>query len=122
MTEPPAVIDCCRVLFYAEVDETVTYTGRGCVITDGKVVDPAPRLAIAENLYEDDYLVCRCDNAWNVLGVAAYDSVEKAKVRTENSYAGITSKWLQFRELTQDERSEIEEIRLDAQRLTKPPQ
>jgi hypothetical protein len=111
MDEPTPVIDSSVVLFYAVVDASVRYTARGFVIVDGKVIDPVPRLAISRNLYGDDILVCRCDDDWNVLGVAAYASVEEAQERTEKVYAGITAKWQAYRELTQEELAEIEEIR-----------
>ena len=115
MGEPPPVIDSSVVLFYAVVDASVRYTGRGFVIVDGKVLDPVPCVAITRNLYDGDILVCRCDDDWNVLGVAAYASVEEAQVRTENVYAGITAKWQTYRELTEEELAEIEEIRRDVQ-------
>jgi hypothetical protein len=115
MAEPPVVIDSSVVLFYAVVDASVRYTARTFVIVDGKIIDPAPRLAITRNLYEGDILVCRCDDDWNVLGVAAFDSVEEAQLETEKAYAGITAKWQAYRELTQDELAEIEEIRRDVQ-------
>jgi hypothetical protein len=115
MAEPPVVIDSSVVLFYAVVDASVRYTARTFVIVDGKVIDPAPRLAITRNLYEGDILVCRCDDDWNVLGVAAFESVEEAQVETEKAYAGITGKWQAYRALTRDELAEIEEIRRDVQ-------
>jgi hypothetical protein len=115
MAEPPVVIDSSVVLFYAVVDASVSYTGRTFVIVDGNVIDPAPRLAITRNLYLGDFLVCRCDDDWNVLGVAAFESVEEAKVETEKAYAGITAKWQAYREVTEDELAEIEEIRRDVQ-------
>jgi hypothetical protein len=115
MAEPPVVIDSSVVLFYAVVDASIRYTARGFVIVDGKVIDPVPRLAITRNLYDGDILVCRCDDDWNVLGVAAYTSLEEAQVRTENVYTGITAKWQAYRELTEEELAEIEEIRRDVQ-------
>ena len=45
MTPPPYVFDSARVLAYAVLDETVSYTGRISVYIDGRLLPPVPRLA-----------------------------------------------------------------------------
>lgn len=67
MMEPPAILDSSLVLLYAVLDDSVRYTGRACVIVGGTVIDPVPRLAICLNLYDDDILLLRCDDEWNVV-------------------------------------------------------
>jgi len=84
MTEPPYVLDSARVLAYAVLDQTVSYTGRISVYVGGKLLSPVPRLAICENLARDgDFLLFYCTETWEVLGVGGYDSFEFAKQRAE---------------------------------------
>lgn len=76
MTEPPYVLDSARVLAYAVLDQTVSYTGRISVYVGGKLLSPVPRLAICENLARDgDFLLFYCTETWEVLGVGGYDSL-----------------------------------------------
>jgi hypothetical protein len=104
MREPPAILDSCQVLVYALVDEAVTYTGKSLVFHDGRKVDPALHLAIALNLFEDDFLLCRCNDVWDVLGVSGHTSLDEARHSAERAYRGISAKWVAFRELTAEER------------------
>jgi len=94
MTEPPYVLDSARVLAYAVLDQTVSYTGRISVYVGGKLLPPVPRLAICENLArEGDFLLCYCTETWEVLGVGGYESFELAKQRAEIAYTGVSDKW-----------------------------
>lgn len=96
---------------YAILDESVKFTGRAVVMVGAQVIDPVPRLAICHNLYDDGILLFLCDNDWNVLGAGDYGTVENAKARAENAYAGASTKWQKFRPLTAEELSEIDETR-----------
>jgi len=111
MKEPPAILDSSLVLLYVVLDDSVTYTGRACVIVGGTIIDPVPRLAICLNLYDDDILLLRCDDEWNVLGAGGYGTVENAQASAETAYAGVGGKWLKFRPLTPEEMAEAEETR-----------
>jgi len=111
MMEPPAILDSSQVLLYAVLDDSVTYTGRAYVIVDGTIIDPVARLAIGQNLYDDDVLLLRCDDEWNVLGVGGYGTVERAQASAETAYAGIGAKWQRFRPLTPEELAAVEETR-----------
>jgi len=92
---PPPVLDCARVLAYAITDASVNYIERQTLYVGGKLLGRVPRLAICQNIGEDEMLVFHCDNNWNVLGAAGgHRSAENAKAQVERAYAGIASKWV----------------------------
>ena len=93
--QPPPVLDCARVIEYAEVDASVRYTGRITVYVDGKELGPVPRLAICENMDDaSDLLLFYCDREWNVLGAGGGPSLEAVRETAERAYSGISAKWL----------------------------
>ena len=47
--EPSYLLDSAQVLFYAELDASVIYTGRSFAVVGGAAIDPVPCLAIARN-------------------------------------------------------------------------
>jgi hypothetical protein len=110
MMEPPAILDSSLVLLYAVLDDSVTYTGRACVLVGGKSIDPVPCLAICLNLCDDDILLLRCDDEWNVLGAGGYGRVENAQASAETAYAGVGGKWQKFRPLTPEEMAVVESV------------
>jgi hypothetical protein len=92
--QPPPVLDCARVLEYAAVDSSVKYTGRLSIFVDGKALGAVPKLAICQNMGDDpETLLFHCSDDWSVLGAGAYPSVESARDRAEQGYAGISAKW-----------------------------
>src|SRR5262245_803673 len=117
MLEPPAILDSCQVLLYAAPSDAVRYSGSPVVFHDGRAVDPAKRLAVALNLYEEDFLLLRCTDDWEVLGVSGHASLADARESAERTYRGISAEWVPFRELTAEERAEVEECRVEAQRV-----
>ena len=93
--DPSPVLDCARVLAYAEVDESETYIEQGCFYVDGKLLGRVPRLAICQYLDEAEVLIFHCDSDWNSLGAqGGFQSVEEAKTRIVRSYPGLHSKWI----------------------------
>ena len=79
-TSPDIVLNSTRVIAYALVDETVTYNERGNFFVDGKSLGAVPKLAICQNLDEEDIMIFHCDNEWNVLGATGGNrTVEEAK-------------------------------------------
>jgi hypothetical protein len=117
MLEPPAILDSCQVLLYAAPDSSVRYSGSPVVFHDGRAVDPAERLAVALNLFEGDFLLCRCTEDWDVLGVSGHASLAEARESAERTYRGISAQWLPFRELTTEELAEVAELRAEAERV-----
>ena len=99
---PPLVLGDARVLEYASIDNTVQYTGRLELYVGDQRMGPVPHLAICQDLNDDELLLVHCDDAWQVLGVQAWNgpaasavtSVEDVKRRAEEFYRGISSKWI----------------------------
>ena len=113
---PPFVLNSARVLVYANVDTTVSHTGRIEVYVDGERLPPVPCLAICENLsHEGDFLLCYCTEGWDVLGVGSYDSLDVAKQSAEVAYAGISKKWQAYRPLSARELAYVEQVRVFVQ-------
>ncbi len=92
--QPPPVLDCARVLEFAVVDDSVTFTGRLSLYVDGMPLGAVPKLAICENMGGNpETFLFHCDAEWNVLGASVHPSAEVARARAENAYAGISGKW-----------------------------
>lgn len=94
ISKPPPVLDCARVLEYAVLDDSVSFSGRTLLFVDGKELDPVPCLAICQNLNQAEILLFHCDSDWTVLGTGGYDSVSAAKNRAERIYPGVSSCWV----------------------------
>ena len=93
---PPPALGYSRVIAYAFVDESVTWTGRQILYVDGVLLGAVPRLAICQNIFGElkDFLLCHCNEQWEELGLTGSPSLEQLKAQTERSYRGITSKWI----------------------------
>ena len=95
ISKPPPVLDCARVLEYAILNDSVSFSGKTLLFVDGKELDRVPCLAICQNLNEAEVLLFHCDSAWTVLGIGGYDTVSAAKSRAERIYPGVSSCWVQ---------------------------
>jgi hypothetical protein len=95
ISKPPPVLDCARVLEYAVLSDSVSFSGRTLLFVDGKELDRAPCLAICQKLNEADVLLFHCDSEWEVLGAGGYPSVADAKGRAERIYPGVSGCWVQ---------------------------
>ena len=110
--EPPYILDSALVLYYAVLDDSVTYTGRITTYVSGKLLGPVPRLALCENLAEDsDFLTFYCNDDWEVLGVGGSQSLEAALSTAERAYSGVKEKWRRFRLLNAEELAYVEAVR-----------
>jgi hypothetical protein len=98
--KPPPVLSNGRVLEYAIVDESVTYSGHSSLFVGSaeggwKELGPVPCLAIIKELSTGEIMLLHCDDVWDQLGVSAnFQSVEEAKARAERAYHGISSRWI----------------------------
>ena len=93
MDTPPPILDSAKVLAYATVDHTVIRIPKDWLYVDGKPLGPVPKLAICQYPISSEHLLFYCDDDWEVLGCAGYDSLADAKERAEREYRGIGSKW-----------------------------
>ena len=93
MVKPPAVLDGAKILKYAIIDSSVTFTGKITLIVGGKLMGPAAGIAICKYDNQHDFLVLHCDKEWRSFGASGYPTIEEAISRLEVAYAGIYSKW-----------------------------
>lgn len=102
-----------RVIEYAVLDDTVTYTGRHTLYVGGEELGPVPCLAICQNLDGNFMYLAHCDKHWNVLGASGSgtepDTIEKIKMKAEEEYRGSLSKW-QSLEISKDDAIRFEEL------------
>lgn len=98
--KPPPVLGNARVIEYAILDESVTYSGHSSLFVgkpdEGlKELGPVPCLAIAKDLKTGEIALLHCDEEWDLLGFGGgYQSVERAKASAERAYHGISSRWI----------------------------
>jgi hypothetical protein len=90
---PPPVITGARVLEYAILDESASYSGHSGLFVDGKELGPVPCLALCQNLEDQEILLLHCDRDWQALGAAAYGSAAEAKNKAERIYPGVSARW-----------------------------
>ena len=93
ITPPPPVLASARVLAYAGVDQSVSFTGRHRPIVAGRELGPVPRLAIARTLVGGTCVLLHCDAEWDVLATVTYPSVEDAKRHAEEAYSDLAGGW-----------------------------
>jgi hypothetical protein len=99
---PPPVIDGARVLEYAIVDETVTFTGRLHLYVDGVLLGEVPRLAICQTFDSDELWLFHCDEEWQPVAAQVWNgpdegqkgSLKDVKHSAENYYSGISERWI----------------------------
>ena len=90
---PPPALANARVLEYAVLGHSVSYSGHSSLFVDGKELGPVPCLAICETFNETGVLLLYCDRDWTVLGVAGYASLREAKKHAERTYPGVSAHW-----------------------------
>jgi hypothetical protein len=93
ITPPPPVLASSRVLAYAAVDDTVSFTGRQKLVVAGRELGPVPRLAVGRLLAGGEFVLLHCDAEWDVLATVRYASAEDAKRHGEDAYSGLTGRW-----------------------------
>ena len=92
--KPPPALDQCRVLQYAILDASATYSGHSDLYVGDKEVGPVPRLAICQEGKGDEVLLLHCDDSWESLGATAYSTIEEARAKAERIYPGVSKLWI----------------------------
>lgn len=98
---PPPVLADARVLAFADIDDSIEFTGKLRLYAGDSLVGRVPRLAICETTDERELVVCHCDEEWNVIGVQAWNgpagpsprSIEDVKRIMEKYYRGSSGSW-----------------------------
>lgn len=112
---PPPALDSARVIEYAVLEKSVTYSGHSSLYVDGKELGPVPCLAICQIRSEAGVLLFHCSSDWTVLGAADYASVAEAKNRAECIYPGVSAHWIETRVTEQEAERYLEEVWKDRQ-------
>jgi hypothetical protein len=94
--KPPPIMGAGRVVLYAVLDDSVTYSGHSSLFVGGTELGPVPCLAITEELKSGEISLLHCDQDWDVLGLGGnYQSIEQAKAKAERIYRGVTAHWIE---------------------------
>ncbi len=97
-----------RVIEYAVLDKSVTYSGHSWLFVDGKELGPVPCLAICQRLDKKEISLQHCDKDWAPLGHGGfYASVADAKKRAERIYQGVSALWVDPHYTDEDVRKEL---------------
>jgi hypothetical protein len=92
---PPLVLGSGRVVAYAIVDGHVRWTGLQRLYAGDELLGPVPRLAIVQNIFDEDYFLLLCNSDWEVLAVTSGSDESEIKSRAERWYCGISRNWVQ---------------------------
>ncbi|HYC37824.1 MAG TPA: hypothetical protein VEC19_15455 [Usitatibacter sp.] len=110
--EPPFMLDGARVVAYAELDASRASRFSSAVVA-GVTLDPGQvaGLVIAENLVDGGLFMLHCNRDWETIAAAGYATEQDARESAEHAYAGVAIGWRAYRELTPEERQEVETTR-----------
>lgn len=92
---PPPVIGSARVLAYATVDDTISFTGQQSLDVDGKPLGAVPCIALCEDIHHEQagFFVAYCDENWEAIGIVPTTDPESALRQVEHYYRGISQRW-----------------------------
>jgi hypothetical protein len=97
-TNPPLVLAMARVLAYAIVDTSVSFTGRQRLFVDGKLLGKVPKIALCQSMDDSptaaNVLIFYCNDAWDILGIVGAETLGVAQAEVERCYSGISKKWI----------------------------
>ena len=99
--KPPDVLGNGRVLEYAVLNPSVTYTGHGSIFSGDpggelKELGLVPCLAITEDLGTGEIRLLQCDQDWETLSAGTkHESIAQAKAQAERLYRGVSSCWME---------------------------
>lgn len=110
MDEPPVLIDGTRVLAYAILDERARKSPGFRALAAGMPLDggAVARLIVAENLVEDGVFLIHCDDEWGTVVAETFPDREAAQAAARETCTGVAIEWTSFRDLTDQERREVE--------------
>ena len=109
-TEPPMILDGARVLEYAPFDEAMLKAGASAVV-GGVAIDNTAGLVLVEDLARGGLFLLACSPEWETLAAVEVADGPGAKAQAETSFPGVTRFWREYRELTLEERAEVESTR-----------
>ncbi len=100
---PPIILDdTAWVLEWASTKEPVEFKHKEWIEVNDLRIRKVPYLAICkycdedEDENEDAFLLCYCDEAWEVITSTNCKSIEEARTRAETDYRNISSQWIKM--------------------------
>jgi len=113
MTEPPFMIDGARVLRFAILDEAIERSGPTSTVFGGMPVHlhDIAGVAVAEDLVEEGVFLVLCNDEWVSLTSARFGDVREARACAEDALPMTRGRWREYRDLTPEERKELETTR-----------
>jgi hypothetical protein len=111
--EPPFILDGALVVEYAPFDAEMKSARRTSGVLGGVAVDLLNvfGLAIVEELAKGDRYLLLCDQDWATLAAEPCGDVATARTRGESVFPGAGRLWRPYRELTDEERREVNSTR-----------
>lgn len=111
--EPPLMLDGARVLEYAVLDQPSTAKRPLAFVVGGVSLDTntVSRLVIAENLVEQGVFLLHCNGEWSTVAAGSYADAAAAREAAAQGYGGLALSWTAFRDLSPEERREVETTR-----------
>ena len=96
MIEPPAVLDGATVLWVTPTSPDMSY-GFDWVVNENQF-EPISALAICQYPGKDYFNVFACNAQWRVKGDQVYNSVDEAKIGSEQIYETAPIYWVRLRD------------------------
>ncbi len=109
---PPLLLDVARVLRYVVFPRAERAQDRVSAVVGGVAVDSdtLAALVIAENLAGEDTFLIACNRDWDTMAASSHLDVAQAEAAARSG-CGRPLAWTEFRELTEEERREVETTR-----------
>jgi hypothetical protein len=110
MNEPPFMIDGARVLAFAMLDEAMGRSGPASTVFGGIPLHlhDIAGVAVAQDLVDDGVFLVLCNDEWVSMTSARFGDAPGAKASAEEALPGIRDRWQEYRDLTPEERKELE--------------
>lgn len=94
MTTPPQELDGARVIGWATVSTGGRHTGQTVHTVNGRRLESACYLAIAQYAGSPQFYLFSCAADWTVLTDTCHDSLNEAHRQAEYEYAGVSGHWV----------------------------
>ena len=113
MNEPPFMIDGARVLQFATLEEAIERSGPTSAVFGGMPVHlhDIAGVTIAEDLVEDGVFLVLCNDEWVSMTSERFGDAGSARTSAEEALPMTRGRWREYRELTPEERKELETTR-----------
>jgi hypothetical protein len=113
MEEPPMMLDGARVIEYAALEQGPSRSGHASVVVEGISLDleTVRGLVIAEDLVRGGVFLIHCNRDWETVAVGHHADLQAARASADYAYSAIAPRWTPYRELSAEERAEVESTR-----------